>query len=157
MFDLLPWRRNEEESASLPSPWLLRREFGELIERFFDDEPLLSRGSLGRIFTPAVNVVENEDEITVTAEIPGMDKNDLDVTLTGDKLTIKGEKKAEHEEKSDNFHQIERSYSSFMRSFSLPCEVEQDKVAARYKDGVLTLKLPKTEHCRSKSVKIPLQ
>ncbi len=157
MFDLLPWRRKEEEPGSLPTPWLFRREFDDLIERFFGDEPLISRGTFGRIFTPAVNIAENENEITLTAEIPGMDKNDLDVTLTGDTLTIKGEKKAEHEEKSDNFHRIERSYGSFTRSFSLPCEVQQDKIDANYKDGVLTLKLPKSEHCRSKSVKIPLQ
>jgi HSP20 family protein len=72
-------------------------------------------------------------------------------------LTIKGEKKVEREEKSDNFHRFERSYGSFSRSFSLPCEVQHDKVDATYKNGVLILKLPKAEHCRSKSVKISLQ
>ncbi len=157
MFDLLPWRREEEETSSLPTPWLFRREFDDMIERFFGDDSMITRGSLGRIFTPAVNIAENENEITVTAEIPGMEKNDLDVSLTGDMLTIKGEKKVEHEEKSDNFHRFERSYGSFSRSLSLPCDVQHDKVDARYKNGVLTLKLPKAEQCKSKSVKIPLQ
>ena len=157
MFDLLPWRRKEEEPSSLPTPWLFRREFDDMIERFFSDDSMISRGSFGRLFTPAVNIAENGNEITVTAEIPGMEKNDLDVSLTGDTLTIKGEKKVEHEEKSDNFHRFERSYGSFSRSLSLPCEVQHDKVDASYKNRVLTLKLPKAEHCRSKSVKIPLQ
>ncbi len=157
MFDLLPWRRKEEEPASVPGPWLFRREFDDLIESFFGDEPMLSRGRFGRIFTPAVNIAENENEITVTAEIPGMDKSDLDVSLTGDTLTIKGEKKVEHEDKSGDFHRVERSYGAFSRSFSLPCEVQQNKIDANYKDGVLTLKLPKTENCKTKSVKIPLQ
>ena len=157
MFDLLPWRCKEEEPSSLSTPWLLRREFDDMIERFFGDDSMISRGSFGRIITPAVNIAENENEITVTAEIPGMEKDDLDVSLTGDTLTIKGEKKVEHEERSDNFHRFERSYGSFSRSLSLPCEVQHDKVDASYKNGVLTLKLPKAEDCRSKSVKIPLQ
>ncbi len=83
-----------------------------------------------------------------------MEQKDLDVNLTGDVLTIKGEKKAEHEEKGDNFHRIERSYGSFSRSFALPCEVQQDKAEATYKNGVLSLRLPKSESCKKKAVKI---
>ncbi len=156
MFDLIPWKRRGE-SRSVPGPWLFRREFDDLIERVFGDEPMFWRGKFGRIFTPAVDISENEKEVVITAEIPGIEKQDLDVSLTGDTLTIKGEKKAEHEENSDNFHRVERSYDSFSRSFSLPCEVQQDKVEASFKNGILTLKLPKTENGRSNSVKIPLQ
>ncbi len=156
MFDLIPWRRKEEELNSLPTPWLFGREFDDLIDRFFGEDSMISRGGFERIFTPAVNIAENENAITITAEIPGMEKDDLDVSLSGDVLTIKGEKKVEREEKNGNFHRVERSYGSFSRSFNMPCEVQQEKVDASYKNGVLTLKLPKTENCKSKSVKIPL-
>jgi len=154
MFDLIPWRRRERESAPLTTPWLFRREFDDFVERFFGEEPLSTHGIFGRAFSPVVDIVEDENDIIVTAEIPGMEQKDLDVHLAGDVLTIKGEKKAEHEEKGDNFHRIERSYGSFTRSLSLPCEVQADKVEAGYKNGVLTLKLPKSESCKKKAVKI---
>ncbi len=155
MLDLLPWKR-KEETGSVTAPLLFRREFDDLLEKFFGEEPMVSRGIFSRSFSPAVNIAENDNEVIVTAEIPGMEKNDLDVSLSGDVLTIKGEKKVEHEEKAENFHRVERSYGSFSRSFTLPCDIQADKVDATYKDGVLTLKLPKTEHCKSKSVKITL-
>ena len=85
-----------------------------------------------------------------------MDQKDLDVNLAGDVLTIKGEKKAEHEERGEDFHRIERSYGSFSRSLTLPCEVQEDKVEAHYKNGVLSLKLPKSETCKTKAVKITI-
>jgi HSP20 family protein len=154
MFDLIPWRRKERETAPITSPWLFRSDFDDFIERFFGEEPLARHGIFGGAFSPAVDIVENDDDIVVKAEIPGMEQKDLDVNLSGDVLTIKGEKKAEHEEKGDNFHRIERSYGSFSRSIALPCEVQEDKVEATYKHGVLSLKLPKTETCKKKSVKI---
>jgi HSP20 family protein len=154
MFDLIPRRRKERETAPTTSPWLFRREFDDFIERFFGDEPLARQGIFGRTFSPVVDIVENDTDITVKAEIPGMEQKDLDVNLAGDVLTIRGEKKAEHEEKGDNFHRIERSYGSFSRSLALPCEVEEDKVEATYKNGVLSLRLPKSEKCKTKAVKI---
>ncbi len=154
MFDLIPWRRKERETAPITSPWLFQREFDDFVERFFGEEPLSTHGIFGRAFSPVVDIVENDNDIIVRAEIPGMEQKDLDVNLAGDVLTIKGEKKAEHEERGDNFHRIERSYGSFSRSFSLPCEVQADKVEASYKSGVLTLKLPKSEGCKQKAVKI---
>ncbi len=154
MFDLIPWRRKERETSPITTPWLFRRDFDDFVERFFGEEPLPTHGFFGRAFSPVVDIVETENHIMVTAEIPGMEQKDLDVNLTGDVLTIKGEKKAEHEEKGDNFHRIERSYGSFSRSISLPCEVQGDKVEASYKSGVLSLKLPKSENCKNKAVKI---
>jgi HSP20 family protein len=154
MFDLTPWRRKERETSPATSPWLFRREFDDFIDRFFGEEPLARRGMFGGAFSPVVDIVENDNDIVVKAEIPGMEQKDLDVNLAGDVLTIKGEKKAEHEEKGDTFHRIERSYGSFSRSIALPYEVQEDKVEASYKNGVLSLKLPKTETCRKKSVKI---
>jgi HSP20 family protein len=154
MFDLIPWRRRERETAPATSPWLFRREFDDLIERFFGEEPLARHGVFGRAFSPVVDITENDNDIIVRAEIPGMEQKDLDVNLAGDVLTIKGEKKAEHEEKGENFHRIERSYGSFSRTFALPCEVQEDKVEASYKNGILSLKLPKSETCKKESVKI---
>lgn len=154
MFDLIPWRRKERETAPITNPWLFQREFDDFVERFFGEEPLSTHGIFGRAFSPVVDIVENDNDIIVRAEIPGMEQKDLDVNLAGDVLTIKGEKKAEHEERGDNFHRIERSYGSFSRSFSLPCEVQTDKVEASYKSGVLSLKLPKSEGCKKKAVKI---
>ena len=154
MFDLIPWRRKEEEGSTAGSPRIFQREFDELVERFFGQEPVFSRSLFSRTFTPVVDIVENENDIIVKAEIPGMEQKDLDVNLAGDVLTIKGEKKAEHEEKGDNFHRIERSYGSFSRSLALPCEVQQDKAEANYKNGVLSLRLPKSESCKKKAVKI---
>ena len=152
MFDLIPWRHKERETAPITTPWLFRPEFDDFLESFF--ARVVQRMASGRAFSPVVDIVETENDIMVTAEIPGMEQKDLDVNLSGDVLTIKGEKKAEHEEKGDNFHRIERSYGSFSRSIPLPCEVQADKVEAGYKGGVLTLKLPKSESCRKKAVKI---
>ena len=154
MLDLIPWRRKEEEGSAAGSPRILQREFDELVERFFCQEPVFSRSLFSRTFTPVVDIVENENDIIVKAEIPGMEQKDLDVNLAGDVLTIKGEKKAEHEEKGDNLHRIERSYGNFSRSLALPCEVQQDKAEANYKNGVLSLRLPKSESCKKKAVKI---
>jgi HSP20 family protein len=153
MFNLIPWRRREREAT----PVAFRRDFDDFVERFFGEEPVLSHHLFGHTFSPVVDIVENENDIILKAEIPGMEQKDLDVNLTGDVLTIKGEKKAEHEERGDNFHRIERSYGSFSRSFALPCEVQEDKVEAHYKNGVLSLKLPKSENCRTKAVKIAIQ
>jgi HSP20 family protein len=156
MFDLIPWRRKEEEGTPAGSPRTFQREFDDLVERFFGQEPVFSRSLFSRTFTPVVDIVENENDIIVKAEIPGMEQKDLDVNLAGDVLTIKGEKKAEHEERGDNFHRIERSYGSFSRSLALPCEVQQDKAEANYKNGVLSLRLPKSESCKKKAVKITI-
>ncbi len=154
MFELKPWRRKEGETGAIDAPVLFRREFDDLIERFFDREPMISQGLFTRGFAPAIDVYETDNDIVVQAEIPGMEPNDLDVNLAGDVLTIKGEKKGEHEERGENFHRIERSYGSFSRSISLPCEVEQDRVDASYKNGVLHLTLPKSENCKKRAVKI---
>ncbi len=90
----------------------------------------------------------------VTAEIPGMEQKDLDVNLSGDVLTIKGEKKAEHEEKGDDFHRSNGRTGAFHGRFLSLVKCRQTKVEAGYKGGVLTLKLPKSESCRKKAVKI---
>ncbi len=95
-------------------------------------------------FQPRINVSETDDEVVVTAEMPGLEEKDFEVNLTGDLLTLKGEKRHEHEEKGKGAnHRIERGYGSFQRTIQLPCEVVAEKAAAAYRNGVLTVTLPK--------------
>ena len=90
----------------------------------------------------------------VKAEVPGMDAKDINISVTGDVLTIKGEKKSEREEKEENYHLVERSYGSFSRSMTLPAAVNLDKIEAKYDKGVLTVTCPKKEEVKPKAIEI---
>jgi HSP20 family protein len=103
---------------------------------------------------PAVDLFEEKDEIVVKAELPGMDKDNIEVNLTDHTLTIKGEKKKEEEVKEENYYRSERSYGSFVRTLELPAEVHSDKVKASFKNGVLEVRLPKTEAAKAKEIKV---
>jgi HSP20 family protein len=96
-------------------------------------------------WTPAMDVAETEGEVVVKAEVPGIDPKEIDISLSGDVLTVKGEKKSEREEKKENYHLVERSYGSFLRSVTLPAAVNADKIEAHYEKGVLTITCPKGE------------
>jgi HSP20 family protein len=134
----------------------LRREMTRLFDDFFRgwDMPAAFNGGA---LTPHVDVKESEKEIVVTAELPGVSEKDVEVSISGDMLTLKGEKKAEKEEKDENWHRIERRYGSFHRSFSLPSEVDAEKIVASYKNGVLTVTLPKSKAAREASRKIAVK
>ncbi|MBN1627941.1 MAG: Hsp20/alpha crystallin family protein [Deltaproteobacteria bacterium] len=134
-----------------------KREYypsADIFDRFFDDFYPLSVFREGDEWVPAFDINENEKEYVVTAELPGMEAKDIDVTLSDGILSVKGEKKREHEEKGENYHRIERSYGSFNRSFSIPGKVKMDSVDANYKDGILRLILPKTEEGESKKIEV---
>lgn len=103
---------------------------------------------------PAMDICEDGDQVTVTAELPGIKPEDIDVEISGDRLIIKGEKKFEDEEKKDDYHRIERSYGSFIRSVILPGNADEEGVKAVCKDGVLTLTIPKVEREKSRKVQI---
>jgi HSP20 family protein len=124
------------------------------MERFVND--LFGRGVVrfSDEWTPLVDVEEGKDEVIVRAEVPGMTKEDISVTLQDNVLTLRGEKKQEKKEKGATFHRVERSYGSFVRSFTLPTLVQADKVKAAYKDGVLTINLPKAEEVKPKEISI---
>lgn len=107
--------------------------------------------------SPRVNLSETDKEIDVTVELPGVEEKEIDVNLTDDILTIKGEKKIEAEESEGDYKIIERSYGSFERSMRLPCEVNSDKVEATFKNGVLTVKLPKSPESTAKTQKIAIK
>lgn len=103
---------------------------------------------------PAVDVSEDEKEVTVKAELPGLEAKDVELTLESGVLTIRGEKKFEGEEKKENYHRIERSYGSFVRAVPLPREVKSDKVKAKFDKGVLTVTMPKAEKAETRNITI---
>src|SRR4051794_6299325 len=126
--------------------------------RLFDFEPFRRFESAFSGDVPTAEVAEKDNEFVVTVELPGIDQKNVDVNITGNLLTIKGEKREEKEEerKEKHYHLSERRYGSFSRSFTLPETVAQDKITAAMKDGVLTLTLPKTEAATKPARKIEI-
>jgi len=113
------------------------------------DEP-----SATTTWSPAVDIFETEGEIVVKAELPGMERKDITLNLEKNVLTLKGERRFEKETKDDNYHRIERSYGTFSRAFSIPATVDEEKIRADYKDGVLKIVLPKKEQSKPKQIRI---
>ena len=105
-------------------------------------------------WSPAVDIFETEGEIVVKAELPGMERKDITLHLENNVLSLRGERKFEKETKDENYHRIERSYGAFSRSFAIPATVDEEKIRADYKDGVLNIVLPKKEQARPKQIKI---
>ncbi|MFI5145141.1 MAG: Hsp20/alpha crystallin family protein [Ignavibacteria bacterium] len=100
------------------------------------------------VFTPRVDVTEDNDNLYVEADIPGVDKKDVKVSVVGDVLTISGEKKKESRDENKNYYRIERTSGSFSRSFTLPSEIQNDKISAEFTNGVLKITLPKSEEAK---------
>jgi HSP20 family protein len=148
--DLIPWRDKSQVSTPRDDFFdpivSLRREMDRMFDDFFN-------GSSGRGLrplaggwsgvTPTIDVEEHEKEVVVTAELPGLDDKDFELTLMGDILTIKGEKKAEHEHKNGEAYYTERRYGAFSRAVRLPFEVKDENIDAKYDKGVLTVRIPK--------------
>lgn len=146
MFSLTPWRNRGEIGR-------FRTEMDRLFDRFFDwrTSPWTLEGSQ---WVPSVDVSETGKKVIVKAEIPGMDPKDIDISVNGNRLTLRGERKHEHEEKGENFHRVERSYGAFSRTIELPAEVDSNKVEATYKKGVLKVNLAKTEESSTKKIEV---
>jgi HSP20 family protein len=106
---------------------------------------------------PTVDIFEEGDDVIVKAELPGMNKEEINVTLTEDTLTLSGEKKKEERVEKKDYHRLERSYGSFTRSFHLPKEVQTEKAVAKFKDGVLEIRIPKTEEAKKKEKKVLIE
>ncbi|MCF7791127.1 MAG: Hsp20/alpha crystallin family protein [Victivallales bacterium] len=127
--------------------------FGELRNLHSEVNKLFnSYGSSTQAY-PAVNIYGDEEELTVLAEIPGIKKEDIDLTVQGDKLTIEGERKKE-ENKENVVHREERGYGKFIRTFSLPYDVENEKITAKYKKGILEVTLPRAETSKPQKIKV---
>jgi HSP20 family protein len=110
----------------------------------------------GGVAVPRIDVSETDQDLKVLAELPGVDQNDVEITLTDDVLTIRGDKKAEHANQQPNYHVMERSYGSFARSIRLPFAVNPDQVQATFKDGVLSVALPKPAETQQKERRIQI-
>jgi HSP20 family protein len=124
------------------------------LESFFDNWNLPVLFDEDTTWIPAFDIAEKEEEYLITAELPGMDMKDIDITFTDGLLTVKGEKKQEKEDKGKDYHRIERRYGSFQRSFRVPEKVDTNKIEASYKDGILKLVLPKAEESRAQKIKV---
>lgn len=138
LYQLAPWKRGTGN---------LHREFDDIFENFFRGfSPAIRESNDDSLLAPRIDVTETDKAFNLTAELPGVEEKDVDVSLSGNVLTIKGEKKSEYEEKDEkkNYHRVERSYGSFQRSLTLPEEVDQAKIDASFKNGVLTIEIPKT-------------
>ncbi len=167
MKDLIPWRKKSEEVVPSRSRWedptldQLERRMTHMFENFFEDfdrgwgrSPLLRRGEEWTAEVPSFEVSESDEEFCVKAELPGMDEKDIEVSLEGRELSVRGEKKREHEDKHRDYYVSEVSYGEFSRSIQLPEGIDRDKVKAEFKKGVLTLTLPKTEQGKSQRKRI---
>ena len=150
-----PARREEEYPL-----FSLQRDVNRLFEDFFrgfDLGPFRMAGEKWGEFSPKMDLEETEKEYRITAELPGMDEKDVEVLLTGNAITLKGEKKEEKEEKGKSSYHMERSYGSFQRTVPLPEGIDLKKVDADFKNGVLTVKLPKTMEAKTRNKKIPIK
>jgi HSP20 family protein len=136
------------------------RDFGDMqteVNRLFDNflgRPAQQPGSMERVWAPAVDMYETKDALMVAAELPGLDEKDIHLSIIGDVLSIRGERQWNQEVKQESYYRGERWYGKFERSLPLPMPVQADKVTAKYRDGVLTITLPKVEEIRPKEIKI---
>ena len=152
--------------TTTPDIWQsFRGEMDRLFDRFgfpslrrvFDIEPSWRSASSFGFSAPAIDMSEDEKAYKISAELPGIDAKDIDVSVSGETLVLRGEKRQEKEEKNKNYHFSERSYGSFQRSFQLPSSVDRDKVAADFSKGVLTITLPKTADAQKPLKKIAVR
>jgi HSP20 family protein len=143
---LVPFTREKNELARL------HRDMDDLVSSFFGGRPLSLWSE--RELWPAIDISEDENNITVKAEVPGCNPDDIDISVQGNVLTISGEKKQEKEEKEKGYYYAERSYGSFRRDLTLNSEVDSSKIDASCKNGVLTLRLPKSERAKAVKVKV---
>jgi len=138
-------------------PFRELEEMSDRLNRMFARPATRTNGKETMIvadWTPTVDISETDGEYQIKAEIPDVKKEDVKVTLEDGVLTIQGERKQEKEEKGKKYHRIERSYGSFVRSFSLPDVIDEEKVRAEFKDGVLSLHLPKSEKAKPKAIEV---
>jgi HSP20 family protein len=124
------------------------------IDRLFDRQPDFAVSDLFGGWTPAVDMLEDKDKLTVKAELPGFKREDLNVSVHENNILISGERRCEDEQKEGEFYRCERYYGKFHRSIPLPASVEAGKIEAKYRDGVLTMTLPKTEEAKAKQIEV---
>jgi HSP20 family protein len=152
---LVKWNNNKDVYDPLAGLRTLQDEINDLfnLDRFPSTTGLFDRRSA----SPAIDVVEGANNLTVTCELPGMDQNDIDVSIASNVLTIKGVKKDEREEKKEKFYRKESWSGSFQRTLPLPATIDVEKINADFKDGILTVKLPKREEAKPKQITVKIK
>ncbi len=164
--NLIPWKRSEKQLTVHREPQDPFYALQGRINQLFDEILGTPEGFGFRLanladrfgeFSPQVDVIESEKAIKITAELPGMDDKDINVTFAHNTLTISGEKKENKEETDKGYYYVERSYGSFQRSIPIPTEIESDKIDATFKKGVLTITLPKTKAAQAAYKRIPVK
>lgn len=139
-------------------PFRELEDMSDRLNRMFGRYPLAretdKNAMLAFDWSPTADISENNEEFVIKAEIPGVNKDDVKVSIEDGVVSIQGERNQEKEEKDKKFHRVERSYGSFMRAFSLPTNVDEAKVQAQFKDGVLTVRIPKAPNAKPKSVDV---
>ena len=146
--ELVPWRPFRGISS-------FRKEMDDLWNKFMGETPFAR--TVTEDWLPSVDISETEDKLLIKGEFPGLDVKDINVSISGDLLTIKGEKKREEEEKDEHHHCVERYYGSFQRSFRLPVNVKTEGIEAKFDRGVLKVTLPKTEEAKKKEIEIKVK
>ena len=133
----------------------IQNEMNRLFDNF-SGRPAQMGAAGERMWLPAVDVRETKDDVVLSFDIPGMTEKDIQLSITGDLLTVKGERRLERDETQDTYHRVERVYGKFERTLQLATPVQTDKVKATYRDGVLEVTLPKVEEVKPREIKIDL-
>lgn len=133
-----------------PNRNLMSKNFSDIMDEFFNDVVNTNRDS----FVPGIDISETEKQFLITAELPGMKKEDIDISLDNGRLSISGERKFENEEEGKTFHRVETKYGSFNRSFQLPDNFDEESIKATYESGLLNISINKSEDKVKKQIKI---
>ncbi|MDP1677052.1 MAG: Hsp20/alpha crystallin family protein [Bacteroidota bacterium] len=149
--ELSLWNREFPSFRGLQS---LQYDMNRIFDDFFRGDVFANDSFFSREWNPAVDIVENNDSYILKAGLPGMNKDDVKITLENNLLTIRGEKKNEYDKKEGNYSRMERCYGSFERTFSIPGTIKSNEIDAQYKDGILTVRLPKAEETKQKKIDV---
>jgi HSP20 family protein len=142
---------------ALPTPWFRRgplsvfRDMEDFMERFWEED---GDGWNTRFMAPPLDMSETEKSISVRLDLPGVSPKEIDIQVSGNQLTVSGERKEDREEKGETYHRIERRAGRFSRSILLPCDVQDDQIDAKYQDGVLKITMPKTAEATTRHIEI---
>ncbi|MBI3111585.1 MAG: Hsp20/alpha crystallin family protein [Ignavibacteriales bacterium] len=154
---LIRWNPTRELTAWPQGVFGMQREINRLFEDTFRGGMRAEENTGKSFWTPAVDIAEQQNEYVVKMELPGINKEDVKITLESNVLTIRGEKKQEKETREGSYRRAERSYGSFQRSFTLSTTVKSDRIDAFYKDGVLTVTLPKVEEAKPVQIEVKVK
>lgn len=153
---LMRWNPAPDTDTPAGGILSMQREINRMFDSFFRGGAGEDEGLFPSAWIPAVDLAESDGEFTVKAELPGIDRSDVRITMQDNVLTIRGEKKQEKEEKG-KYRRVERSYGAFERSFALPAPVKSDRVEAAFRDGILTITLPKAEEARPRQIDVKVK